>query len=113
MSSTDTLSFNLIVPELFVFGLVSLVLLIESLGRSRHSVLSQRICEFSLLGLSIYLAATAFDVTPSFAMNGLLVIDPLSQLLKAMSTIVICGSLFYAHRYLGDRSMNEGSQMLH
>ncbi len=112
MSSTDTLSFDLIIPELFVFGLVSLVLLIEALGRSRHSVLSQRICEFSLLGLSIYLAATAFDVTPSFAMNGLLVIDPLGQLLKAMSTIVICGSLFYAHRYLGDRSMNEGEFQL-
>ena len=112
MSSSDPLSFLLIVPELLVFSLLSLVLLIEAIGRSRYSVLSQRICEFSLLALSAYLAATSLGVTPSFAMNGLLIIDPLSQLLKAMSALVVCGSLFYAHRYLGDRNMNEGEFQL-
>ena len=110
--SVDSIVFAPIWAELFLFGLLSVVLLIEAFGRSRYASLSLAVSIASLLVLGLGLAVEAQSVHPIPAMNGLMVIDPLSQFLKALAALVTAASLFYARRYLKNQSMGQGEFQL-
>ena len=110
--SVDSIVFAPIWAELFLFGLLSVVLLIEAFGRSRYASLSLAVSIAGLLVLGLGLAVEAQSVHPIPAMNGLMVIDPLSQFLKALAALVTAASLFYARRYLKHQSMGQGEFQL-
>ena len=112
MPSVDSIVFAPIWAELFLFGLLTVVLLIEAFGRSRLASASLAVSIVGLLVLGVALGVESASVDPTPAMNGLMVIDPLSQFLKAMAALVTAASLFYARRYLQYQSMGQGEFQL-
>ncbi|MGA0953789.1 MAG: hypothetical protein ACO3SV_05105, partial [Burkholderiaceae bacterium] len=70
MPSVDSIVFSAIWAELFLFGLLTVVLLVEAFGRSRYASFSLAVSIAGLLVLGLGLALEAQTVEPMAAMNG-------------------------------------------
>jgi len=104
----DSLNLSAAAPEIVLFGLLAVVLLIELFAKKSASIL---VHSFSVVGL-LLIGAWQFmyvgDNQTVYAMNGLVVSDSLSAFLKGCVAVAGAVTLVYSRHYIVDREIPNG-----
>jgi NADH-quinone oxidoreductase subunit N len=95
-------------PEIVLLIGICLVLLIEALWKSPAKPSSQALALLALLAPAIVLIGQAGTADTRYAMFGLYLADPLSDVLKLCAIGAVAITIVYAGRYTADRDMPRG-----
>ncbi len=105
-----------ILPELILLLVICFILLVTPFFKEtvsseadvfytpRAAAVSYQLALFALFGLAIFFATRVGDL-PQMIMNGLYSIDPLSNVLKSVSSIAVMVTLIYSKQYMKDRDL--------
>jgi len=97
--------FSLALPEIFLLTLACAVLLAEVLVKSRG--VAYGLTLFALLGSAGLVVITA-DATVAHTFNGLLIDDPMGDLLEILASFAAIVAVIYSRQYLIDRKLFNG-----
>ncbi len=104
----ESLNLMSVAPELALFALVVLVMLIEIVTRSQAKSLVHMVSVAGLLTLSLWLLQEAAFVVSSVGMNGMVVVDLMGHLLKSGASLTTAVALIYCRRSLEHEGMGFG-----
>ncbi|MEI7531118.1 MAG: NADH-quinone oxidoreductase subunit NuoN [Betaproteobacteria bacterium] len=105
-----------ILPELALLIVICFILLVTPFFTESQSTdedvfftpsgtgASYKLALLTLLGLAVWFATRASDA-PQLIMNGLFKVDPLSNILKSVSSLAVFATLVYSQKYLKDRAL--------
>jgi NADH-quinone oxidoreductase subunit N len=96
-----------VLPEIFVLAMVSLILVIDAaLGEGRRYVAYT--LSLATLAAAAFLTVRDFSTLPVLALGGLVVDDPLSDVLKLFLYLTVAVGLVYSRDYLRVRGLYRG-----
>ncbi len=105
----EALNISAVLPEIILFGLLSLVLLLDLFAPKASAnglVHSVSVAGLGLIGA--WQLFTASGTETIYAMNGLVVADSLAAFLKGASALAVAVSLVYSRHYIVDRQIGHG-----
>jgi NADH-quinone oxidoreductase subunit N len=94
-------------PEIFMLGMICLILAIDVFLREEHRDVTYYLAQLTLAGA---LVLTLMERGPevSLTFHGSFIYDPLGDVLKAFTYVVTAGVLLYARPWLKYRDMHKG-----
>jgi len=99
------LQLQTISADIALFGLLSLVLMLDAFSRGRAAAAMHTTSLVGLLLIGIWLSLQAVEGGPQVGLNGLVVSDPMGSLLKAGATFATGFALVYGRRYVVEQGM--------
>lgn len=99
------LQLQTISADIALFGLLSLVLMLDAFSRGRAAAAMHTTSLVGLLLIGIWLSLQAVEGVPQVGLNGLVVSDPMGSLLKAGATFATGFALVYGRRYVVEQGM--------
>ena len=101
------MQFAPVFPEIFVLAMVSLILVIDAAVDDSKRYLAYVLSLVTLAGAAL-LTVRDFSTLPVLALNGLIVDDPLSDVLKLFLYLTVAVVLVYSRDYLRVRGLYKG-----
>ncbi len=99
MMTFSALQVDLITPEIFLCAAACVILLIELITKpQRPCAAAWPLTVVSLL-VGAWLAFSQMDQAATLGLNGLIIADPMSALLRGLTCVVTAVALFYARAY--------------
>lgn len=99
MMTFSALQVDLITPEIFLCAAACVILLIELITKpQRPCAVAWPLTVVSLL-VGAWLAFSQMDQAATLGLNGLIIADPMSALLRGLTCVVTAVALFYARAY--------------
>ncbi|MFZ9480598.1 MAG: NADH-quinone oxidoreductase subunit NuoN [Burkholderiaceae bacterium] len=94
-------------PEILLFGLLAVVLLIDLFVRQSAAMVHTATVS-GLVVIGLWQLANIGDTQTIYAMNGLMVADSMSAFLKGSASLAAAVTLLYARHYIVDRDIPNG-----
>ncbi len=94
-------------PEILLFGLLAVVLLIDLFMR-QSAAMVHAVTVSGLVVIGLWQLANIGDTQTIYAMNGLVVADSMSAFLKGSAALAAAVTLLYARHYIVDRDIPNG-----
>lgn len=107
----ETPDFLPVIPELFVLGMASLILLVDLFLSDRHRAVTYLLSQATLIG-ALLLTLGLYSPTTQVTLNGTFVLDPMATLLKSCIYIATFVAFLYAKDYLRVRNLFQGEFFL-
>lgn len=104
----NNLNWLAVTPEIVLLGMACLVALADLFVTSERRRPTYWLTMLSLAGVAALHLCHIDNPASSYAMQGMVVTDPMSHLLSFCATLAVMGSLVYAQSYAGDREMLQG-----
>jgi NADH-quinone oxidoreductase subunit N len=104
----ESLQIQAALPEILLFGLLAIVLLVDLFTRREGGGLVHGISLAGLVLIGLWQLMLASDTTTVYAMNGLVVADSMSAFLKGASSLAVAVTLSYGRHYIRDRDIPNG-----
>jgi len=101
------MQFAPVFPEMFVLAMVSLILVIDAAVDDGKRYLAYMLSLVTLAGAA-FLTVHDFSTLPALALNGLIVDDPLSDVLKLFLYLTVAVVLVYSRDYLRAHGLYKG-----
>ena len=101
------MQFAPVFPEIFVLAMVSLILVIDAAVDDSKRYLAYVLSLVTLAGAAL-LTVRDFSALPVLALSGLIVEDPLSDVLKLFLYLTVAVVLVYSRDYLRERGLYKG-----
>ncbi|MEN9759263.1 MAG: hypothetical protein RL676_412, partial [Pseudomonadota bacterium] len=101
----ESLQIQAALPEILLFGLLAIVLLVDLFTRREGGGLVHGISLAGLVLIGLWQLMLASDTTTVYAMNGLVVADSMSAFLKGASSLAVAVTLSYGRHYIRDRDI--------
>ena len=101
------MQFAPVFPEMFVFAMVSLILVIDAAVGDGKRYLAYVLSLVALAGAAL-LTVHDFSTLPALALNGLIIDDPLSDVLKLFLYLTVAVVLVYSRDYLRAHGLYKG-----
>lgn len=95
-------------PEILLFGLLAVVMLLDVYSRGRAAGLVHSLTLLGLVAIGIWQLIAAVDTQTIYAMNGLVVSDSMSAFLKGAAAFALAITLVYSRQYVLDRDIPSG-----
>ncbi|MFO7543072.1 MAG: NADH-quinone oxidoreductase subunit NuoN [Thiobacillus sp.] len=105
--SDSLMQFAPVLPEIFVLVMVSLILIIDAAVDDSKRYLAYILSLATLAGAA-FLTVRDFSTMPVLALGGLVVDDPLSDVLKLFLYLTVAVVLVYSRDYLRERGLYKG-----
>ncbi len=104
----ESLQIQAALPEILLFGLLAVVLLVDLFTRRNSGALVHGISLAGLILIGLWQLMLASDTTTVYAMNGLVVADSMSAFLKGAAALAVAVTLSYGRHYIRDRDIPNG-----
>jgi NADH-quinone oxidoreductase subunit N len=104
----EMLNIHAVLPEIALFLLLSVVLLVDIFTRKEGAGLVHGLSLAGLVAIGVWQLALAADTQTIYAMNGLVVADSMSAFLKGCAAIAGAVTIAYARHYIADRQIAAG-----
>ena len=104
----ESLQIQAALPEILLFGLLAIVLLVDLFTRREGGGLVHGISLAGLVLIGLWQLMLASDTTTVYAMNGLVVADSMSAFLKGAASLAVAVTLSYGRHYIRDRDIPNG-----
>jgi NADH-quinone oxidoreductase subunit N len=104
----EMLNIHAVLPEIALFLLMSVVLLVDIFGRKEGGGLAHVISLAGLVAIGLWQLVLAADTQTIYAMNGLVVADSMSAFLKGSAALAGAVTLAYSKHYIVDRQIAAG-----
>jgi NADH-quinone oxidoreductase subunit N len=108
MITLESLNIHAALPEILVFGLVALVLLLDIFSKGGRPVAVHLVSLVGLVLIGVWQLIHSSDTQTIYAMNGMVVSDSMSAFLKGASALALAVTLAYSRHYLVDRQIQVG-----
>lgn len=100
MSTFVNLKINLIIPELFLFSVLVIYLLLSLIVKTSKLKYLNSLLILSLFYLGISQILSAQNIDSQIAMNGMYIHDSISHLFKGVSALIVACIFIYSNNYL-------------
>lgn len=104
----DALNLATVGPEIALFGLLALVMLVDVYSRGRAQVFVHMASLGGLVLIGLWLTLDALTLPPAMGFSNMVVQDPMGSLLKAGATFATAITLVYARQTLAFENMGFG-----
>ncbi len=104
----ESLQIQAALPEILLFGLLAIVLLVDLFTRREGGGLVHGISIAGLVLIGLWQLMLASDTSTVYAMNGLVVADSMSAFLKGAAALAVAITLSYSRHYIRDRDIPNG-----
>ncbi len=104
----NNLNWLAVTPEILLLGMACLVALVDLFVTCPRRRPTYWLSLLSLAGVAGLHLAHIDNPASAYAMQGMVVTDPMSHLLSFCATLAVMASLVYAQSYAGDREMLKG-----
>ncbi|HLO95230.1 MAG TPA: proton-conducting transporter membrane subunit, partial [Burkholderiaceae bacterium] len=102
------MNWNAVTPEILLLGLSCVVALVDLFVKDERRAPTYWLSQLTLAFVSLLHFNAFFGGAEVFAMQGMVVVDPLSHLLSAVGGIAVMITLVYARPYAAPREMLKG-----
>ena len=104
----NDMNWNAVTPEILLLGLSCLVALVDLFVKDERRTPTYWLTQLTLALVSLLHFNAFYGGAEVFAMQGMVVVDPLSHLLSAVAGIAVMITLVYAGPYAAPREMLKG-----
>ncbi len=104
----ESLQIQAALPEILLFGLLAVVLLVDLFSRREGGGLVHGISLVGLVLIGVWQLMLASDTSTVYAMNGLVVADSMSAFLKGAAALAVAMTIAYGRHYIRDRDIPNG-----
>lgn len=94
-------------PEMFVLGMTSLILILDLFMNERTRVVTYLLAQATLVG-ALILSLSLYGAESQVTFSGTFVLDPMAAVLKIFVYITAFVVFLYSHSYLRERGMFRG-----
>lgn len=103
----STADFALIIPEMFILGMASMILVVDAFLKEQQRVVSYWLTQATLLGAA-FITWSQYSGITTVAFSGTFVTDSMSDIVKFTIYLVTAAVFVYSRQYLQQRELFKG-----